>query len=58
MFWGGNLSIAPLGFSGFSKWEDESILAAVLAESQREYFDKLRKGAAGKDKSSDDDCKS
>lgn len=49
--------LPPNGY-GFSKWEDESILAAVLAESQREYFNKLRKGAAGKDKSSDDDCKS
>ena len=43
--------------AGFSEWEDESILAAVLAESQKEYLENLRKGAA-KDKSSDEDSKS
>ena len=43
--------------AGFSEWEDESILAAVLAESQKEYLENLKKGA-GKDKSSDEDSKS
>lgn len=43
--------------AGFSEWEDESILAAVLAESQKEYLEKLKKGAA-KEKSSDEDSKS
>lgn len=43
--------------AGFSEWEDESILAAVLAESQKEYLENLKKGAA-KDKSSDEDSKS
>lgn len=43
--------------AGFSEWEDESILAAVLAESQKEYLEKLKKGTA-KDKCSDDDSKS
>ena len=41
--------------AGFSEWEDESILAAVLAESQKEYLENLKKGAA---KSSDEDSKS
>ena len=43
--------------AGFSEWEDESILAAVLAESQKEYLENLKKGAA-KDKFSDEDSKS
>ena len=43
-------------FVGFSEWEDESILAAVLAESQKEYLEKL-KGAV-KEKWSDEDSKS
>ena len=44
-------------FLGFSEWEDESILAAVLAESQKEYLEKLKKGAV-KEKCSDEDSKS
>ena len=43
--------------AGFSEWEDESILAAVLAESQKECVENLKKGAT-KDKSSDEDPKS
>lgn len=48
--------LPPTGY-GFSEWEDESILAAVLAESQKEYLENLKKGAA-KDKFSDEDSKS
>jgi len=44
-------------FLGFSEWEDESILAAVLAESQKEYLEKLKKGAL-KEKCGDEDSKS
>lgn len=43
--------------TGFSEWEDESILAAVLAESQKEYLEKLKKGAV-KETCSDEDSKS
>lgn len=42
---------------GFTEWEDESILAAVLAESQKEYLEKLKMGAA-KDKCGYEDSKS
>ncbi|KAM7428611.1 OTU domain-containing protein 5 [Porites harrisoni] len=48
--------LPPTGY-GFSEWEDESILAAVLAESQKEYLEKLKKGAV-KEKCSDEDSKS
>ena len=44
-------------FKGFSEWEDESILATVLAESQKEYFEKLRKDTV-KEKFSDEEFKS
>lgn len=47
--------LPPTGY-GFSEWEDESILAAVLAESQKEYLEKLKKGAV-KEKNSDEDLK-
>lgn len=30
-------------FSGLSEWEDAGILAQVLAESQQEYLDNLKK---------------
>jgi OTU domain-containing protein 5 len=30
-------------FSGFNQWDDERIMAAVLAESQKEYLETLKK---------------
>lgn len=42
---------------GFSSWEDENILAAVLAESQKEYLEKLKKDTV-KEKSCEEDSKS
>lgn len=48
--------LPPTGY-GFSEWEDESILAAVLAESQKEYLEKLKKETV-KEKCSDDESKS
>ncbi|XP_044167678.1 LOW QUALITY PROTEIN: OTU domain-containing protein 5-A-like [Acropora millepora] len=51
------LDYLPPGGYGFSEWEDESILATVLAESQKEYFEKLRKDTV-KEKFSDEEFKS
>jgi len=48
--------LPPTGY-GFSSWEDENILAAVLAESQKEYLEKLKKDTV-KEKSCEEDSKS
>ena len=40
-------------FVGFSEWEDDQILAAVLAASQQDYLNSLKKN-----KSQDSDKKS
>lgn len=32
--------------AGLSEWEDDRVLAAVLAASQQEYIDGLKKNAA------------
>ena len=36
-----------LSIPGLSEWEDDRILAAVLAASQQEYIDSLRQNARG-----------
>lgn len=34
---------SPLIFAGLSEWEDDRLLAAVLAASQQEYLDSLKR---------------
>ena len=41
---------------GLSQWEDENILATVLAESQKEYLEQLRQNV--KDSNSEDESRS
>uniref|UniRef100_T1HRB1 Uncharacterized protein n=1 Tax=Rhodnius prolixus TaxID=13249 RepID=T1HRB1_RHOPR len=40
---GGIFSFLPPQMFGLSEWEDAGILAQVLAESQQEYLDNLKK---------------
>jgi len=34
-------------FAGLSEWEDDRVLAAVLAASQQEYIDSLKQNSRG-----------
>ena len=36
-----------LKFAGLSEWEDDRVLAAVLAASQQEYIDSLKQNSRG-----------